>query len=259
MYKWASTGPRGSASASGWADTALVQGRLRRIVDKIILPGLFSDSRDSGVRVEDCAPLLGLVHLVSSSTRVPSSCCLLDGVVAWLVVQLTDFGLSRWLDTGQRTHLSTRTFGTIPYMPAELLNTGRLTKAVDVYSFGIIMCELYSKKVWHHAPHQPIALSSYTQRELFVAEAYLQFAQKYFWLISCSTVTLLHVRLAGFHPWVSSLHLLLPFSLSFPIPLLRGRGGEVVPGIAQRWEYACSVIGRAFVARGSCRGDRGGK
>jgi serine/threonine protein kinase len=62
-------------------------------------------------------------------------------------MQLTDFGLSRWLDPGVRSHVSTQTFGTIPYMPAELLVTGRLTKAVDVYSFGIIMNELYSMKV----------------------------------------------------------------------------------------------------------------
>eukprot|EP00884_Botryococcus_braunii_P009547 jgi/Botrbrau1/18594/Bobra.0367s0036.1 len=60
--------------------------------------------------------------------------------------KLTDFGLSRWLDPSVRSHVSTQTFGTIPYMPAEFLITGRLTKAVDVYSFGMIMSELYTMK-----------------------------------------------------------------------------------------------------------------
>ena len=36
------------------------------------------------------------------------------------------------------THLSTQSFGTVPYMPPELLSQGRMTKAVDVYSFGML-------------------------------------------------------------------------------------------------------------------------
>lgn len=43
--------------------------------------------------------------------------------------------------------MSTNTFGTITYMPPELLTLGHLTKAADVYSMGIIMGELYSSKV----------------------------------------------------------------------------------------------------------------
>ena len=37
-----------------------------------------------------------------------------------------------------QSHISTQTFGTIPYMPPELLADGRMTRAVDVYSFGVI-------------------------------------------------------------------------------------------------------------------------
>jgi serine/threonine protein kinase len=36
------------------------------------------------------------------------------------------------------THISTRTYGTIVYMPSELLLHGRMTPAVDVYSFGLM-------------------------------------------------------------------------------------------------------------------------
>jgi len=51
--------------------------------------------------------------------------------------RLADFGLSRVLDLNV-THLSTQSFGTVPYMPPELLSQGRMTKAVDVYSFGML-------------------------------------------------------------------------------------------------------------------------
>ncbi len=57
------------------------------------------------------------------------------------LLQLADFGLSRVLDTNG-THVSTQTYGTLAYQPAELLRDGKLTKAVDVYSFGMIMWEL---------------------------------------------------------------------------------------------------------------------
>eukprot|EP00878_Enallax_costatus_P000820 GHUV01000946.1.p1 GENE.GHUV01000946.1~~GHUV01000946.1.p1 ORF type:complete len:1662 (+),score=542.75 GHUV01000946.1:226-5211(+) len=56
--------------------------------------------------------------------------------------KITDFGLSRVLDL-DATHISTRTYGTIVYMPAELLLTGRMTQSTDIYSFGLMMWELY--------------------------------------------------------------------------------------------------------------------
>ena len=45
--------------------------------------------------------------------------------------RLADFGLSRILDLNS-THVSTQSIGTVPYMPPELLSTGRMSKAVDV-------------------------------------------------------------------------------------------------------------------------------
>jgi serine/threonine protein kinase len=52
--------------------------------------------------------------------------------------RLADFGLSRILDLNS-THVSTQSIGTVPYMPPELLATGRMSKAVDVSSlrFGV--------------------------------------------------------------------------------------------------------------------------
>ena len=65
--------------------------------------------------------------------------------------KLADFGLSRMLDMDM-THISTHTYGTISYMPPELLSQGKMTRAADVYSFGML-----SESTPHHpcnASHQ---------------------------------------------------------------------------------------------------------
>ena len=36
------------------------------------------------------------------------------------------------------THVSTKTYGTVAYMPAEVLTKGKLSLASDVYSFSMI-------------------------------------------------------------------------------------------------------------------------
>jgi len=65
------------------------------------------------------------------------------GAEAQSDAQVGDFGLSRVLETNS-THVSTNSYGTVAYMPAEMLKDGRMTKAVDVYSFAIIMVELFA-------------------------------------------------------------------------------------------------------------------
>ena len=74
-----------------------------------------------------------------------SSLLLISSTCPACCVQLADFGLSRVLDT-DRTHVSTQTYGTLAYQPAELLQEGRLTKAADVHSFSMIMYEMYTKQ-----------------------------------------------------------------------------------------------------------------
>lgn len=39
--------------------------------------------------------------------------------------------------------IQTKTIGTVTHMPPELLMEGRLTNAADVYSFGMLMWEIY--------------------------------------------------------------------------------------------------------------------
>jgi serine/threonine protein kinase len=53
------------------------------------------------------------------------------------VSKISDFGLaSRLLDGA--THRSTQTTGTISHSAPEVLTTGRMSTAADVYSFGIM-------------------------------------------------------------------------------------------------------------------------
>ena len=40
--------------------------------------------------------------------------------------------------------MSTRTYGTIAYMPPELIRDGKLSTKADVYAFGILMWALWS-------------------------------------------------------------------------------------------------------------------
>lgn len=53
------------------------------------------------------------------------------------VCKLGDFGLSRMLGQGQ-SHVDTTSYGTPSYAAPELLKEGRLTKAADIYSLGIM-------------------------------------------------------------------------------------------------------------------------
>lgn len=58
----------------------------------------------------------------------------------WLA-KVADFGLSRVMagDT-----ITTASYGTITHMPPELLVDGHLSKACDVYGYGVIVWEMYS-------------------------------------------------------------------------------------------------------------------
>ncbi|KAI3431775.1 hypothetical protein D9Q98_010531 [Chlorella vulgaris] len=67
-----------------------------------------------------------------------------------------DFGLARIMDPGQH-QLLTRTCGTIGYMPLERIQDSLLTKATDVYSFGVLCWEmLLGQRAW--AGRQPVQI-----------------------------------------------------------------------------------------------------
>ncbi|GIL79954.1 hypothetical protein Vretifemale_9192, partial [Volvox reticuliferus] len=60
-----------------------------------------------------------------------------------VIAKVSDFGLSLRIDN-DATHVSNMYQGTTAFMAPELLLYGRVSKASDVYSFGILMWELYT-------------------------------------------------------------------------------------------------------------------
>eukprot|EP00884_Botryococcus_braunii_P009548 jgi/Botrbrau1/18595/Bobra.0367s0037.1 len=57
--------------------------------------------------------------------------------------KLGDFGLSHILSPNMFSHVVTRTHGTMAYMPPELLKSGLLSRATDIFSFAMVMWELF--------------------------------------------------------------------------------------------------------------------
>ncbi|EIE18366.1 kinase-like protein, partial [Coccomyxa subellipsoidea C-169] len=55
-------------------------------------------------------------------------------------VKISDFGLSRNMDIQSR--IETKTTGTVNYMPPEVLSDGIVSKAADVYAFGVLVWEI---------------------------------------------------------------------------------------------------------------------
>ncbi|KAG2452936.1 hypothetical protein HYH02_002274 [Chlamydomonas schloesseri] len=56
--------------------------------------------------------------------------------------KVADFGLSRNLDV--RSKIKTRTYGTISHMPPECLISGIISKATDVFAFGVLLWQMYT-------------------------------------------------------------------------------------------------------------------
>jgi len=83
-----------------------------------------------------------------------------DPAAAWpWVGKVADFGLSRALKDDE-THRSTRTTGTVTHMPPELLRSGKLMPAGDVYAFGIIMWEVATGRM----PYQGLMYGEVVER-----------------------------------------------------------------------------------------------
>eukprot|EP00879_Flechtneria_rotunda_P007950 GHRR01008329.1.p1 GENE.GHRR01008329.1~~GHRR01008329.1.p1 ORF type:complete len:1448 (+),score=551.05 GHRR01008329.1:1287-5630(+) len=127
----------------GSLERAIGLGRfIRRQDQKPEMIGIYKALLDTASGL-DYLHSIGVVHgdlktanvLLKGSTRD----------VRGFACKISDFGLSRVLDL-DATHVSTRTYGTIVYMPSELLLTGRMTQATDIYSFGLMMWELISSQ-----------------------------------------------------------------------------------------------------------------
>jgi serine/threonine protein kinase len=57
-------------------------------------------------------------------------------------LQVADFGMSLNM-SGKDTHVSGVRHGTPLYIPPEILKSGKASRAADVFSFGVILWELY--------------------------------------------------------------------------------------------------------------------
>ncbi|EFJ44676.1 hypothetical protein VOLCADRAFT_95120 [Volvox carteri f. nagariensis] len=61
-----------------------------------------------------------------------------------VVCKVADFGLAVKIDTVEQTHMSGMYQGTLTHMAPELLLHGRMSKAGDVYAFGVTLWELFT-------------------------------------------------------------------------------------------------------------------
>ncbi|KAG2490227.1 hypothetical protein HYH03_011352 [Edaphochlamys debaryana] len=61
-----------------------------------------------------------------------------------VVCKVADFGLSLKMDRDEQTHMSGMYQGTLTHMAPELLLHGRMSKAADVYAYGITLWELFT-------------------------------------------------------------------------------------------------------------------
>ena len=65
------------------------------------------------------------------------------------VAKVADFGLSSKLPDDGGTHESGVFQGTLSHMAPEMMTDGRVSRASDVYAFGILLWELYTgEKPW---------------------------------------------------------------------------------------------------------------
>ena len=82
----------------------------------------------------------GTLWLLLLFWRLPARPCLPLTVPARQPLsQVADFGLSRVVD---QAAVRTSSYGTVGAMPLELLEQALLTKAADVYSFGVLCWEV---------------------------------------------------------------------------------------------------------------------
>ncbi|MED6194082.1 mitogen activated protein kinase [Stylosanthes scabra] len=87
--------------------------------------------------------------------------------------KVSDFGLVRLAPEGQ-TSFETRLAGTFGYLAPEYAATGRVTKKVDVYSFGVILMEMITgrKAIDNSQPEENIHLVTWFRRKLIEKDSF---------------------------------------------------------------------------------------
>ncbi|KXZ54057.1 hypothetical protein GPECTOR_5g165 [Gonium pectorale] len=84
----------------------------------------------------------GIVHGDLTAWNVMLCTAAQDRSGRTFVAKVADFGLSRTLDV--KSKIKTRTYGTISHMPPECLISGIISKATDVFAFGVLLWQMYT-------------------------------------------------------------------------------------------------------------------
>lgn len=80
--------------------------------------------------------------LLTSSSDNPHGFC----------AKIGDFGLSRLM--GNCSNVDTNTYGTLTHMPPEVVVSGQVSAAADVYSFGVLLYEMIiGERAWAGLSH----------------------------------------------------------------------------------------------------------
>ena len=80
--------------------------------------------------------------LLTSSSDNPHGFC----------AKIGDFGLSRLM--GNCSNVDTNTYGTLTHMPPEVVVSGQVSAAADVYSFGVLLYEMIAgERAWAGLSH----------------------------------------------------------------------------------------------------------
>ncbi|GAX84206.1 hypothetical protein CEUSTIGMA_g11629.t1 [Chlamydomonas eustigma] len=144
--------------------------------------GCLQDALDRGWLLDECScitgkprmeAVLGLALQIASAMQYLHSENVMHGdLSAWNVLltsvgakkashglnflaKVADFGLAR--DISEK--IQTQTYGTITHQPPETLMSGIVSKAVDVYAFGVLMWQMYTgSQPWRGLTHAQILL-----------------------------------------------------------------------------------------------------
>jgi serine/threonine protein kinase len=69
--------------------------------------------------------------------------------------KVADFGMAREMDVAQRMQINQ--YGTVTHMPPEMLLHGEISKAADIYSFGVLVWEMLTgTRAWAGLVHAQI-------------------------------------------------------------------------------------------------------
>ncbi|CAL8465124.1 g4659 [Coccomyxa elongata] len=125
----------------GTLDRRIVQGRLKGDLVSMLLCLIDISAGMSYLHS------IGLLHSdLKGANVLLKSCAVTPNDPRGFICKIADFGMSRVLENNM-THVSTNTHGTVAYMSPEMLQRGAMAMPADVYSFAMIMLELWSGEI----------------------------------------------------------------------------------------------------------------